>query len=241
MILLGAPGSGKTTFTRLVSDQSKFPTENIATDGISITKAKNITFWDFGGQEVLLSTHKFFLVDRCQCILVDDQCLRNLIEYLFSPPSNNIVRSELKKFYYSQKIFSIWHSAARTVEHRCKLIPYIINFLEQTQTLDIRQDIYFSIFDIMIASEEGKFLIIPKHFYILLFNRIKFDNFNYQNRIKYLQNCVNKIIKLEDDEYNKSFVIQILGLYYWKDILDFQIFCFWKSKFCILYIQIIFF
>ena len=72
MILLGAPGSGKTTFIRLVSDQSKFPTENIATDGISITKVKNITFWDFGGQEVLFSTHKFFLVDRCQYILVVD-------------------------------------------------------------------------------------------------------------------------------------------------------------------------
>ena len=72
VILLGAPGSGKTTFTRLVSDQSKFPTENIATDGISITKVKNITFWDFGGQEVLFSTHKFFLVDRCQYILVVD-------------------------------------------------------------------------------------------------------------------------------------------------------------------------
>ena len=72
VILLGAPGSGKTTFTRLVSDQSKFPTENIATDGISITKVNNITFWDFGGQEVLFSTHKFFLVDRCQYILVVD-------------------------------------------------------------------------------------------------------------------------------------------------------------------------
>ena len=72
VILLGAPGAGKTTFIRLVSDQSKFPTENIATDGISITKVKNITFWDFGGQEVLFSTHKFFLVNRCQYILVVD-------------------------------------------------------------------------------------------------------------------------------------------------------------------------
>ena len=72
VILLGAPGSGKTTFVRLVSDQSKFPTENIATDGISITQVNDITFWDFGGQEVLFSTHKFFLVDRCQYILVVD-------------------------------------------------------------------------------------------------------------------------------------------------------------------------
>ena len=72
VILLGAPGSGKSTFLRLVSDQTKFPTENLATDGISITTINNITFWDFGGQEVLFSTHKFFLVDRCQYILVVD-------------------------------------------------------------------------------------------------------------------------------------------------------------------------
>ena len=72
VIVLGAPEAGKTTFIRLVSDQSKFPTENIVTDGISITTVNNITFWDFGGQEVLFSTHKFFLVDRCQYILVVD-------------------------------------------------------------------------------------------------------------------------------------------------------------------------
>ena len=72
VIVLGAPGAGKTTFIQLMADQSKFPTENIATDGISITNVKNITFWDFGGQEVFFSTHQFFLVDRCQYILVVD-------------------------------------------------------------------------------------------------------------------------------------------------------------------------
>ena len=90
VILLGAPGSGKTTFTRLVSDQSKFPTENIATDGLSITQVDNITFWDFGGQEVLFSTHKFFLVDRCQYILIVD--LTKLIH------ENEKIRNESLKY-----------------------------------------------------------------------------------------------------------------------------------------------
>ena len=85
MIVLGGAGSGKSTFIQLVANQSTFPTENIATDGISITNVNNITFWDFGGQEVLFSTHKFFLVERCQYILVvdlsklihDDEKIRN--------------------------------------------------------------------------------------------------------------------------------------------------------------------
>ena len=85
VIVLGGAGSGKTTFIQLVANQSTFPTENIATDGISITNVNNITFWDFGGQEVLFSTHKFFLVDKCQYILVvdlsklihDDEKIRN--------------------------------------------------------------------------------------------------------------------------------------------------------------------
>ena len=58
VLVLGAPGSGKTTFIQLATDQSKFPTENMATDGISITNVNNsftnknnIMFWDFGGQE----------------------------------------------------------------------------------------------------------------------------------------------------------------------------------------------
>ena len=72
VIVLGGAGSGKSTFIQLVANQSTFPTENIPTDGISITNVNNITFWDFGGQEVLFSTHKFFLVDRCQYILVVD-------------------------------------------------------------------------------------------------------------------------------------------------------------------------
>ena len=70
VVVLGAPGSGKTTFIQLVRDQSNFPTKDIPTDGISIQNVNNITFWDFGGQEVFFSTHKFFLADRCQYIIV---------------------------------------------------------------------------------------------------------------------------------------------------------------------------
>ena len=91
VVVLGAPVSGKTTFIQLVRDKSIFPEENIATDGISISNTNNITFWDFGGQEVLFSTHKFFLVERCQYIIVvnlyelihgDDNIRNNCLKYV---------------------------------------------------------------------------------------------------------------------------------------------------------------
>ena len=72
VILVGEPGSGKSTLVSLVHDSSKFPEENIATDGIAISKSQNISFWDFGGQEVLCNTHQFFLVDQCQYIITCD-------------------------------------------------------------------------------------------------------------------------------------------------------------------------
>ena len=89
VIVLGAPASGKSTFIQLMADQSKFPSENIATDGISVTTVDNTAFWDFGGQEVLFSTHKFFLVDGCQYILVVD--LSKLIHH-----DNNVRNNTLK-------------------------------------------------------------------------------------------------------------------------------------------------
>ena len=91
VVVLGAPGSGKTTFIQLVKDKSNFPDENIATDGISIQNVNKITFWDFGGQEVLFSTHKFFLVERCQYVIVvnlseliheDDKIRNNCLKFI---------------------------------------------------------------------------------------------------------------------------------------------------------------
>ena len=70
-ILLGSPGSGKSTFTR----SSKSSTERGSsfeghTDGIEISVLGNISFWEFGGQEVLFSTHQFFMSENAQYLLV---------------------------------------------------------------------------------------------------------------------------------------------------------------------------
>ena len=76
ILIVGEPEAGKTTFTELAKNPSKFPSKKLATDGISITKHtfnnNDYIFWDFGGQEVLFSTHQFFLTENCQYLLVID-------------------------------------------------------------------------------------------------------------------------------------------------------------------------
>ena len=70
VILLGSPGAGKSTFIR--ESHSKKVRESSFeghTDGIEISSLGNISFWEFGGQEVLFSTHQFFMSENTQYLL----------------------------------------------------------------------------------------------------------------------------------------------------------------------------
>lgn len=79
VILLGIKGSGKTSIVQRLKeleDGNKYYTGgNVWTEGISINelKCKNgglLNIWDFGGQEIMLSTHTLFLRDHCIYIIV---------------------------------------------------------------------------------------------------------------------------------------------------------------------------
>ena len=60
------------------------------TDGIEISSLENISFWEFGGQEVLFSTHQFFMSENTQYLLFvnlfewmnDDKFTKNQCETL---------------------------------------------------------------------------------------------------------------------------------------------------------------
>ena len=69
-ILLGPPESGKSTFgysSKSIRERgSSFEGH---TDGIEIRSLGNISFWEFGGQEVLFSTHQFFMSENAQYLL----------------------------------------------------------------------------------------------------------------------------------------------------------------------------
>jgi len=85
IILLGEPKAGKTSLLRRLKDNT-FNENEVQTDGVNIvdiqfgkcetfkeyTSLANITghFWDFGGQEIMNSTHQFFLTSRSVYVLV---------------------------------------------------------------------------------------------------------------------------------------------------------------------------
>ena len=72
-ILLGSPGSGKSTFINSLFFADKYGSTsrrgNRHTDGIEISRVGNQSFWEFGGQEVLFSTHQFFMSENAQYLL----------------------------------------------------------------------------------------------------------------------------------------------------------------------------
>jgi len=79
-ILLGAPEAGKTTLVSAIKnyteknylDKKININLNTATDGIETTRIRDVDFWDFGGQQILWSTHEFFLTPKTPYILVVD-------------------------------------------------------------------------------------------------------------------------------------------------------------------------
>lgn len=78
VILLGIKGSGKTSIVqrfRELEDGQKHYKKEGWTEGISINHIRCgedgiLHVWDFGGQEIMLSTHTLFLRDHCIYIIV---------------------------------------------------------------------------------------------------------------------------------------------------------------------------
>jgi Leucine-rich repeat (LRR) protein len=75
VILLGLAEAGKTSLVDALTGKI-FNAHQDSTQGIQITPftygETKINYWDFGGQEVYFSTHKFFLSEDCIYIVVID-------------------------------------------------------------------------------------------------------------------------------------------------------------------------
>ena len=83
ILLVGQGGVGKTSLAKRLSNpnsDSNFNPEESQTKGINITQMNissgvdniRLNVWDFGGQEIMHSTHQFFLTKRSLYILVLD-------------------------------------------------------------------------------------------------------------------------------------------------------------------------
>ncbi|MEN8907179.1 MAG: COR domain-containing protein, partial [Clostridiales bacterium] len=88
IIFIGDGSAGKTSLIKRLMNKG-FDAKESTTLGITITdqifeseKKEYIShMWDFGGQEIMHSTHKFFLSERCLYILVLDARKEENIEY----------------------------------------------------------------------------------------------------------------------------------------------------------------
>ena len=79
VLVIGEADAGKTKLLRALlygEYGSKFKDTRDATEGIEISEMNgedvNIRMWDFGGQEIMHATHRFFLSRRCVYVLVVD-------------------------------------------------------------------------------------------------------------------------------------------------------------------------
>jgi len=85
---MGAEGVGKTSLLKRVLDNEFDKNENM-THGINIRRQKinindreiKVHFWDFGGQEMMHSTHQFFLSHRSLYVVVLDGRKEENVEY----------------------------------------------------------------------------------------------------------------------------------------------------------------
>ena len=88
VLLVGDGGAGKTSLVKRILGE-KFSTKEEQTQGINInnwsiecdSENMNVRLWDFGGQEIMHSTHQFFLSKRSLYVLVLDGRKEEKTEY----------------------------------------------------------------------------------------------------------------------------------------------------------------
>ncbi len=130
LILVGEPGAGKTSLAeKLLNSAYKLNPEEPMTKGIDVKTwrfryTENIRFqcniWDFGGQEIMHATHRYFLTKRSLYIVVADNRKEdtdfyywlNILELLSGKSPVLIVQNEKYKYkkYVPENILKTFKS-----------------------------------------------------------------------------------------------------------------------------------
>ena len=140
VMVLGKEGVGKTHLSRRLRGKSYG--KNMSTDGIDVAtfrlKGMDLTWFDFGGQEVYYPTHQFFLTSQCLYLVVFNLAdpdfksrvmywLRSVASFTQDPsrPSKVVVVGTHSDEVSEQRVAFVWAELAPFFEQNGDIVAYV--------------------------------------------------------------------------------------------------------------------
>lgn len=213
LILVGEPGAGKTSLAKkLLNPEYKLSPTEPMTKGIEVEKwhfpyTKEIPFqcniWDFGGQEIMHATHRYFLTKRSLYVVVADNRKEdidfyywlNILELLSGKSPVLIVLNEKFKYkkYVPENILKSFDSVQKVFD---------VNLADNTGLADLSNAIQHNMCNLSHVGNDP----IPKK-WVRIRKDLESDKRNYISLSDYLNICKNNGI---DDEQKAGYISEFL-------------------------------
>lgn len=194
VVLIGDGGVGKTSIVNRLTNGVFDPNSSV-THGISIRDffieskghATKIKFWDFGGQEIMHSTHRLFFTKRTIYLLVIDSRRENRIEYWLKSLISRV--GQVPVFIIINKIDQNPGYAINEIFLRQKY-PCIISFCRVSCLTSSGFSELSGLLNNQISKTRDTFIDLPNSWYEI---KEELENFNYDYiSYKYFQDICQK-------------------------------------------------